>query len=94
MRSQARRVHPGQAQASVPANPCTRSRCLWQVRPWWTAEPQESRQLTGQTHPMEITSYAREITRDEYGDPSSSNFIRHLLVRDVSSFDCLRRKAH
>ncbi|MEA2503528.1 MAG: hypothetical protein QOG36_571 [Actinomycetota bacterium] len=52
LQSQARRVHPGQAHARVPAIPRTRSRCLEQMRPCWGREPQGFRQLAGQTHPL------------------------------------------
>ncbi len=45
-------MHPGQAQARVPAIAYTRSKCLVQMLPWWAGEPQELWQLAGQTHPM------------------------------------------
>ncbi len=51
-RSQARRVHPGQAQARVPAIACTRSTCLVQMLPCWAGEPQEWLQLAAHTHPL------------------------------------------
>jgi len=52
VRSQARRVQPGQAQSQVPTIACTRCRCWVHSRPAWAGAPQGRQQLTGQTHPF------------------------------------------
>ena len=52
LQSHARRVHPGQAHTRVPAIPCTRARCLQQMRPCRAGAPQGFLQLAGQTHPL------------------------------------------
>ena len=55
VRSQARRMHPGQAQCRVPAMACTRIRWAVQSLPCCAGAPQGLQQLTGQTHPCGMT---------------------------------------